>query len=108
MHLRKLEWLSCFTRACSFIRRAKQRVAIAGVVALRPDIIILDEATSMLDPEGREEVISTIKKIKEESQLTVISITHDIDEAANANRILVMRQGELVREGTPKEIFCWS
>lgn len=59
----------------------------------------------MLDPEGREEVISTIKKIKEESQLTVISITHDIDEAANANRILVMRQGELVREGTPKEIF---
>ena len=53
----------------------------------------------------REEVISTIKKIKEESQLTVISITHDIDEAANANRILVMRQGELVREGTPKEIF---
>lgn len=83
----------------------KQRVAIAGVVALRPDIIILDEATSMLDPEGREEVISTIKKIKEESQLTVISITHDIDEAANANRILVMREGELVGEGTPEEIF---
>ncbi|WP_207696474.1 energy-coupling factor transporter ATP-binding protein EcfA1 [Enterococcus sp. DIV0212c] len=83
----------------------KQRVAIAGVVALRPDIIILDEATSMLDPEGREEVISTIKKIKEESNLTVISITHDIDEAANANRILVMKQGELVGEGTPAEIF---
>ncbi|KAF1297926.1 energy-coupling factor transporter ATPase [Enterococcus sp. JM4C] len=83
----------------------KQRVAIAGVVALRPDIIILDEATSMLDPEGRAEVISTIQKIKEESNLTVISITHDIDEAANANRILVMRQGELVSEGTPEEIF---
>ncbi|EOH98276.1 cobalt import ATP-binding protein CbiO 1 [Enterococcus haemoperoxidus ATCC BAA-382] len=83
----------------------KQRVAIAGVVALRPDIIILDEATSMLDPEGREEVISTIKKIKEESNLTVISITHDIDEAANANRILVMKQGELVSEGTPEKIF---
>lgn len=83
----------------------KQRVAIAGVVALRPDIIILDEATSMLDPEGREEVISTIKKIKEESNLTVISITHDIDEAANANRILVMKQGELVKEGTPEKIF---
>ena len=61
----------------------KQRVAIAGVVALRPEIIILDEATSMLDPEGREEVITTIKeKSKRESQLTVISITHDIDEAA--------------------------
>ncbi|MGM0218645.1 energy-coupling factor ABC transporter ATP-binding protein [Enterococcus sp. AZ126] len=83
----------------------KQRVAIAGVVALRPDIIILDEATSMLDPEGREEVITTIKKIKEESNLTVISITHDIDEAANANRILVMKQGELVSEGTPEKIF---
>lgn len=83
----------------------KQRVAIAGVVALRPAIIILDEATSMLDPEGREEVISTIKKIKEESNLTVISITHDIDEAANANRILVMKQGELVDEGTPEKIF---
>lgn len=83
----------------------KQRVAIAGVVALRPDIIILDEATSMLDPEGREEVISTIKKIKAESNLTVISITHDIDEAANANRILVMKQGRLVNEGTPEKIF---
>ncbi len=83
----------------------KQRVAIAGVVALRPDIIILDEATSMLDPEGREEVIATIKKIKEENNLTVLSITHDIDEAANANRVLVMRQGKLVDEGTPGKIF---
>lgn len=83
----------------------KQRVAIAGVVALRPEIIILDEATSMLDPEGREEVIATIKKIKEESNLTVISITHDIDEAANANRILVMKEGQLVNEGTPEKIF---
>ncbi|EOT38945.1 MULTISPECIES: energy-coupling factor ABC transporter ATP-binding protein [Enterococcus] len=83
----------------------KQRVAIAGVVALRPDIIILDEATSMLDPEGREEVISTIKKIKDQNNLTVLSITHDIDEAANANRILVMQEGRLVKEGSPAEIF---
>lgn len=83
----------------------KQRVAIAGVVALRPDIIILDEATSMLDPEGRDDVIATIRKIKEESDLTVISITHDIDEAASANRILVMKDGELYQEGTPDEIF---
>ncbi|MDR0920774.1 MAG: energy-coupling factor ABC transporter ATP-binding protein [Lactobacillales bacterium] len=83
----------------------KQRVAIAGIVALRPKIIILDEATSMLDPEGREDVIATIQKIKEEQNLTVISITHDIDEAANADRILVMRQGKLIQEGTPKEIF---
>ena len=83
----------------------KQRVAIAGVVALRPDIIILDEATSMLDPEGRAEVIATIKKIKEENNLTVLSITHDIDEAANANRILVMHQGKLIDEGTLGKIF---
>lgn len=83
----------------------KQRVAIAGIVALRPDIIILDEATSMLDPEGREEVLATIKKIKEQNNLTVLSITHDIDEAANANRVLVMRQGQLVDEGTPENIF---
>ena len=83
----------------------KQRVAIAGIVALRPDIVILDEATSMLDPEGREEVIATIKKIKEDNNLTVLSITHDIDEAANANRVLVMRQGELIDEGTPEKIF---
>lgn len=83
----------------------KQRVAIAGVVALSPDVIILDEATSMLDPKGRFEVINTIKKLREEKQLTVISITHDIDEAANANRILVMKQGELIKEGSPEEIF---
>ena len=83
----------------------KQRVAIAGVVALRPDVIILDEATSMLDPEGRAEVIQTIKKIKDESNLTVISITHDIDEAAFANRVLVMNSGQLVAQGTPEEIF---
>ncbi|MEG0286591.1 MULTISPECIES: energy-coupling factor ABC transporter ATP-binding protein [Vagococcus] len=83
----------------------KQRVAIAGVIALRPDVIILDEATSMLDPQGRQEVIETIRKIKDDSNLTVISITHDIDEAAHANRVLVMRQGEIIQEGTPGEIF---
>lgn len=86
----------------------KQRVAIAGVVALRPDIIILDEATSMLDPQGRQEVLATVKAIKEEENLTVISITHDIDEAASANRILVMKNGELIREGTPQEIFSFG
>ena len=83
----------------------KQRVAIAGVIALRPDVIILDEATSMLDPQGRKEVIDTIKKIKEDSNLTVISITHDIDEAAFANRVLVMREGKIIQEGTPETIF---
>lgn len=86
----------------------KQRVAIAGIVALRPEIMILDEATSMLDPEGRDEVLRTVKEVKEKENLTVISITHDIDEAASANRILVMKAGELIKEGTPEEIFSYG
>ncbi|MGX6962022.1 energy-coupling factor ABC transporter ATP-binding protein [Vagococcus xieshaowenii] len=83
----------------------KQRVAIAGVVALSPDVIILDEATSMLDPEGRMEVIKTIQEIRDEKNITVISITHDIDEAANATRVLVMREGRVFKDGLPEEIF---
>ena len=84
----------------------KQRVAIAGAIAMRPNIIILDEATTMLDPKGRREVIETIQQLKKEQNLTVISITHDIDEAAKANRIFVMQAGELKRIGTPEEIFA--
>ena len=84
----------------------KQRVAIAGIIALAPDIIILDEATTMLDPKGRREVIETIQQLKKEQNLTVISITHDIDEAAKANRIFVMQAGELKLIGTPEEIFA--
>jgi energy-coupling factor transport system ATP-binding protein len=83
----------------------KQRVAIAGVLALRPSIIILDEATSMLDPRGREEVLETVRLLKAEKALTVISITHDLEEAAKADRIIVMNKGEVFREGTPEEIF---
>jgi len=83
----------------------KQRVAIAGVLALRPSIIILDEATSMLDPRGREEVLETVRLLKEEKSLTVISITHDLEEAAKADRIIVMNKGEVFREGTPEQIF---
>ncbi|MGD6845672.1 energy-coupling factor ABC transporter ATP-binding protein [Bacillus infantis] len=83
----------------------KQRVAIAGVIALRPSLIILDEATSMLDPRGREEVLKTVRELKSEHQMTVISITHDLEEAAKADRIIVMNQGQLYREGTPEEIF---
>ncbi|MCL6571195.1 MAG: energy-coupling factor ABC transporter ATP-binding protein [Bacillus sp. (in: Bacteria)] len=83
----------------------KQRVAIAGVLALRPSIIILDEATSMLDPRGREEVVETVRLLKEEKSLTVISITHDLEEAAKADRIIVMNKGEVFREGIPEEIF---
>src|SRR4051812_47516102 len=83
----------------------KQRVAIAGVIALRPAIIILDEATSMLDPKGREEILSIVRELKTDHQLTVISITHDLEEASRADRIIVMNKGKLYREGTPEEIF---
>ncbi|KRG14317.1 cobalt transporter ATP-binding subunit [Virgibacillus soli] len=83
----------------------KQRVAIAGVVALQPRVIILDEATSMLDPLGREEVLNTIRLLKEEQDLTVISITHDLEEAAKADRMIVMNRGEIYKEGSPDDIF---
>ena len=83
----------------------KQRVAIAGVVALRPDIVILDEATSMLDPEGRLELIQTVKKIKDRHGMTVISITHDLDEVALSDRVLVMKEGQVESTGTPSELF---
>ena len=83
----------------------KQRVAIAGVVALRPDIVILDEATSMLDPEGRLELIQTVKKIKDQHGMTVISITHDLDEVALSDRVLVMKEGQVESTSTPSELF---
>ena len=83
----------------------KQRVAIAGVVALQPDIIILDEATSMLDPEGRLELIRTVKKIKDKNHLTVISITHDLDEISLSDRVLVMKNGQVESTATTREIF---
>ena len=83
----------------------KQRVALAGMIAARPRILILDEATSMLDPQGRYEVLQTIQQMKTNSDLTVLSITHDIDEAASANRVLVVNDGRLVEEGQPADIF---
>ena len=83
----------------------KQRVAIAGVVALQPDIIILDEATSMLDPEGRLELIRTVKEIKDKNHLTVISITHDLDEISLSDRVLVMKNGRVESTATPRELF---
>ncbi|MGT2718193.1 energy-coupling factor ABC transporter ATP-binding protein [Streptococcus oricebi] len=83
----------------------KQRVAIAGIIALRPDLIILDEATSMLDPEGRFELIQTVKKIKDRHQLTVISITHDLDEVLLSDRVLVMKAGQVETSTTPRDLF---
>lgn len=83
----------------------KQRVAIAGILAMKPDCIILDEPTAMLDPIGRIEVMNTIKKLNKTENKTIILITHYMDEAVEADRILVMEQGEIVMEGTPKEVF---
>ncbi|WP_341202193.1 energy-coupling factor ABC transporter ATP-binding protein [Planomicrobium okeanokoites] len=83
----------------------KQRVAIAGALAMRPKLLILDEATSMLDPQGRMEVIETIRRLRESTGLTVISITHDLEEAALAERIIVMNLGQKNMEGTPAAVF---
>ena len=83
----------------------KQRVAIAGVVALRPAILILDEATSMLDPEGRRELIETVKGIRKDYDMTVISITHDLEEVAMSDRVLVLKKGEIESTSSPRELF---
>lgn len=83
----------------------KQRVAIAGIIAMRPDCIVLDEPTAMLDPEGRATVIKTIKSLNRDYGITVILITHYMNEAAQSDRVVVMNKGKIVKEGTPKEIF---
>lgn len=83
----------------------RQRVAIASVLAMNPEILILDEPTAMLDPKGRSEVIKTIKMLNEEKDITVVLITHYMDEAAQADRTVVIDDGEIVLDGTPKEVF---
>ena len=83
----------------------KQRVAIAGIIALRPTIIILDEATSMLDPEGREDLMAVMKELQKKFQLTIISITHDLTEIALSDRTLVFQKGKLESSMTPRELF---
>lgn len=83
----------------------KQRVAIAGAIALQPRLLILDEATSMLDPQGRQEVLSVVRTLREKTGLTVLSITHDLEEAIMADRLLFMNGGKKFAEGTPSEIF---
>lgn len=84
----------------------KQRVAIAGVLAMQPECIVLDEPTAMLDPRGREEVMQTVQTLHDKRGMTVVYITHFMEEAAQADRILVMIQGELVMDGTPREVFA--
>ncbi len=83
----------------------KQRVAIAGVVALRPAILILDEATSMLDPEGRRELIETVQGIRKDYDMTVVSITHDLEEVAMSDRVMVMKKGTIESTSSPRELF---
>ncbi|MBQ3601217.1 MAG: energy-coupling factor transporter ATPase [Lachnospiraceae bacterium] len=83
----------------------KQRVAIAGVVAMKPKCIILDEPTAMLDPNGRKEVMETIKILNQQEKITVILITHYMEEVVNADKVFVMNKGQVVMEGTPREIF---
>jgi energy-coupling factor transport system ATP-binding protein len=84
----------------------KQRVAIAGALAMKPKLLILDEATSMLDPQGRTEVLQTVQTLRAETGLTVLSITHDLEEAMLADRVLFMNDGKKFAEGTPAEIFA--
>lgn len=84
----------------------KQRVAIAGVLAMEPKCIIMDEPTAMLDPAGRADVIAAAEKLNREKQITIILITHNMEEAVNADRIFVMDKGKIVMEGTPKEVFA--
>ena len=83
----------------------KQRVAIAGIIAMKPDCIVLDEPTAMLDPKGRAEIISTIKKLNKENDITIVLITHFMEEAVNADRVIVLDDGKIVADSTPKEIF---
>lgn len=84
----------------------KQRVAIAGVLAIKPKILILDEATSMLDPKGREEVMDVVKKLNKEQNFTVIAVTHYMEEAIFADRVIVIDNGRVATDGTPQEVFA--
>jgi energy-coupling factor transport system ATP-binding protein len=83
----------------------KQRVAIAGIIAMQPKCIILDEPTAMLDPRGRREVIETISQLNRDKNITVVLITHHMDEAAKADRVVVLHRGRVAADGTPKEVF---
>lgn len=83
----------------------KQRVAIAGIIAMEPECIIFDESTAMLDPQGRKEVMNTIAKLNKDQGITVLHITHNMDEAVKADRVVVINEGEVFLDGTPKEVF---
>ncbi|HCX65456.1 MAG TPA: energy-coupling factor transporter ATPase, partial [Eubacteriaceae bacterium] len=84
----------------------KQRIAIAGILAMKPQCIILDEPTAMLDPSGRKEVMNTIKRLNQEENITILHITHYMDEVVEADKVIVMDEGKISMEGTPREILC--
>ena len=84
----------------------KQRIAIAGVIAMEPKCIVLDEPTAMLDPRGRREVMDTISRLNREKGITVVLITHHMDEAAKAQRVVVLHKGKVAADGSPKEVFA--
>ena len=84
----------------------KQRVAIAGIIAMRPQVIIFDESTAMLDPQGRHEVVDIMERLNRDEQITVINITHYMEEAARADRVIVINDGKIALDGTPREVFA--
>ncbi len=84
----------------------KQRIAIAGVLAIKPKVLVLDESTSMLDPEGRKEILAVVKELNQKEKTTIITITHYMDEVLSADRVIVINKGEIVMQGAPKEIFA--
>lgn len=83
----------------------KQRIAIAGIIAMEPECLVLDEPTAMLDPKGRREIINTLERLNKEKSITVVLITHYMEEAENADRVLVMNDGEIIEDGKPSEVF---
>lgn len=83
----------------------KQRIAIAGILAMNPDVIIMDEPTAMLDPIGRDEIMATIKKLNEVEEKTILLITHYMDEVVDADRVIVLEEGKIALQGTPREVF---
>ena len=83
----------------------KQRVAIAGILAMHPSVLILDEATSMLDPKGKKEIYQLVRQLNEKEHMTVFSITHDVEEASKASQVILLHQGRIVKDGEPKEVL---
>ncbi|MFR5855809.1 MAG: ATP-binding cassette domain-containing protein [Lachnospiraceae bacterium] len=99
------ERASCRPRPICFPRTARKQLAIAGALAMEPELIIMDEATAMLDPSGRAEVLATVRKLNREKGMTVVWITHFMEEAAVADRLVVMNDGSVAMEGTPRQVF---